>query len=62
MITDEDRKKIKPKYLESFQNGVFSPPKLLDLATEMQLDALGDFVPLSTKIDLNQFKKEIEAI
>ena len=61
MITDEERKQIKPKYLEAYQDGVFTPPKLLDLATEMQLDALGDFVPLKIKVDINSFKKEISA-
>jgi hypothetical protein len=60
MINDDDRKKIKPKYLEAYKNGVFNPPKILDLATEMQLSVIGDFAPLKIKINLDQFKKEIE--
>jgi len=59
MITEEEKKKLKIDYLQSFKDGTFSHPKLLDIATEMQLDAIGDFVPLSIKINLSEFRKEI---
>jgi hypothetical protein len=61
IITNEYSKTLKPKYLDAFTQGTFSAPKITDLACEMQLDAIGDFVPLNVKINLGQFKKEISA-
>jgi hypothetical protein len=61
IITKEEQKKLKLDYLGDFEKGVFTPPKILDLACEMQLDALGDFVPLSFKADLRQFEQEIDS-
>ena len=61
IITDEYSKTLKPKYLELYQSGKFKSPGMLDLATEMQLDAIGDFVPLKIKINLDRFRKEISA-
>lgn len=60
IITNEEKAKLKLDYLQSYKSGNFTPPKVIDLACEMQLDAIGDFVPLDIKIDLGQFQKEIE--
>jgi hypothetical protein len=59
IISNEEKAKLKVDYLEAYKNGVFKPPVIIDLISEMQLDAIGDFVPLDIKIDLGQFEKEI---
>lgn len=60
VITEEEKKKLKVDYVSAFKEGRLNPPNILDLACEMQLDAIGDFVPLNFKIDLEDFKKEIK--
>jgi hypothetical protein len=59
IITNEEKAKLKLDYLQAYKDGTFSHPKIMDLACEMQLDAIGDFVPLNFKADLTKFKKEI---
>ncbi len=59
VITKEEKEKLKIDYLQSYKDGNFTPPKIMDIACEMQLDAIGDFVPLKFKANLELFKQEI---
>lgn len=60
IITDEYSKSLKPSYLEAFQKHNYGKPNLNDLICEMQLDAIGDFVPLKIKLNVSDFKQQIE--
>ena len=60
IITNEEKKKLKVDYVKAFNDGIINNPKIIDIACEMQLDAIGDFVPLNFKTNLNQFSKEID--
>jgi len=60
IITTEEKKKLKVNYLEAYEEGIITNPKIMDIACEMQLDAIGDFVPLNFKVDLFQFQQEIK--
>lgn len=59
IITNEEKDKLRIDYLQSYKDGNFSSPKIMDIACELQLDAIGDFVPLNFKADLHKFKSEI---
>lgn len=59
IITKEDTAKLKVDYVQAFKDGIITNPKMMDIACEMQLDALGDFVPLKFKADLTKFGEEI---
>ena len=60
IITNEEKAKLKIDYLQLYQDGKLLTPKITDIACEMQLDAIGDFVPLNFRADLGLFKAEIE--
>lgn len=60
IITNEEKKKLKVNYLDAYNEGTITNPKIMDIACEMQLDAIGDFVPLNFKADLFQFQQEIK--
>lgn len=60
IITNEEKAKLKVNYTQLYKDGVITNPKIMDIACELQLDAIGDFVPLKFNVNLNQFEKEIE--
>lgn len=59
IISEEFKQSLKVDYLKYYEEGKLQAPKMMDLITEMQLDAIGDFVPLKLKVDIGLFKKEI---
>mgnify|MGYP006240775833 FL=1 len=61
MITNEEKAELaKFSYYKNYKEGLIPSPKMMDLVCETQLNALGDFVPLKTKINIGSFKKEIQ--
>ena len=60
IITTEEQAKLKVNYTQSYNDRIITTPKIMDIACEMQLDAIGDFVPLKFRVDLNEFRKEIK--
>ena len=60
IITTEEQQKLKVNYLSGYQQGTFSNPNIMDIACELQLDAIGDFVPLKFTVNLNDFRNEIK--
>ena len=54
MITNEEKAELaKFSYYKNYKEGLIPSPKMMDLVCETQLNALGDFVPLKTKINRN---------
>lgn len=60
IITDKEKEKLKVNYTQMYKDGAIANPKIMDIACELQLDAIGDFVPLKFNVRLDQFEKEIE--
>jgi hypothetical protein len=54
------QRKHQPNYLGHYNKGIMPEPTLEDIKCELQLDAIGDFVPLSINFDLKLFKEEMK--